>query len=76
MIENLSKTEITKGNIEGELIEIKTFETVRVISKEDLLLEKYAELNAHRDGVEQYLASANEIENNILNQIKSIEDAE
>jgi hypothetical protein len=76
MIENLSKTEITKGNIEGELIEIKTFETIRVVSKEDLLAEKYSQLEEHEEGVRLYLA-ARELEKQvILEQIKNIEDAE
>jgi hypothetical protein len=76
MIENINRIDIQKGNVEGELIEITTTETVRVINKEDLLAEKYAELEEHEEGVRLYLA-ARELEKQvILEQIKSIEDAE
>jgi hypothetical protein len=76
MVENLDKIEVLKGNVDGEIIEITTKETVRVISKEDLLAEKNSELDAHYDALEKYIASMKNIENNILKQIKDIEDAE
>lgn len=76
MIENLNRIDIQKGNVEGELIEITTIETVRVINKEDLLAEKYAELDEHDEGVRLYL-EARELEKQvILEQIKKIENAE
>ena len=59
MGEQLNKVEIVEGNIEGELIEITTHETIRVITKEDLLAEKLKELEEHNAGVEAYLAASN-----------------
>ena len=74
MEENLSKVEIIPSNIEGELIEVITTQTVRLIAKEDLLAEKLDQLAAHNEGVAAYLEAANAIKKDLENVIKTLEN--
>ena len=73
MEENLSKVEIIPSNIEGELIEVTTTQTVRLITKEDLLAEKLDQLDKHNEGVEAYIAASNLIKEELELQIKQLE---
>lgn len=74
MEENLSKVEIIPSNIEGELIEVTTTQTVRLITKEDLLAEKLDQLAAHNEGVAAYLEAANAIKTDLETVIKTLEN--
>ena len=74
MEENLSKVEIIPSNIEGELIEVTTTQTVRLITKGDLLAEKLDQLEAHNEGVTAYLEAANAIKTDLENVIKTLEN--
>ena len=74
MEENLSKVEIIPSNIEGELIEVTTTQTVRLIAKQDLLAEKLDQLAAHNEGVAAYLEAANAIKTDLENVIKTLEN--
>ncbi len=72
MQETLNKVEIILGNIEGQLLEVTTTEIVRLMNKEDLLAEKEAELATHLEGVELYLASAKEIEEELNDKEREV----
>lgn len=74
MEENLSKVEIIPSNIEGELIEVTTTQTVRLITKEDLLAEKLDQLAEHNAGVEAYIASMAEIKKRFRKRNKNLRE--
>ena len=74
MEEQLKTVEIQPSNIEGELIEITTSQTIRLITKQDLLAEKLDQLAAHNEGVDAYLEAANAIKTDLETVIKTLEN--